>query len=90
MKSRIHPTLVSAAHSYTRSSEPWRLDSYTAASGRTSSGKEYGWKLFHYLSGGGMRTFGRTIAQDVRSRRQTRFLVVAVLLAVIWLCLLIF
>lgn len=90
MKSSIHPTLVGDAHSYTRSREPWRMDSYTAARGRTSSGKVYGWKLFHYLSGGGMRTFGRTVAQEVRSRRQTRFLVVAALLAAVWLGLLVF
>lgn len=90
MKNRIPPTLVTAEHSYTRSSEPWQMDRYTLASGRTSSGRTYGWRLFHYLSGGGMRTFGRTLRQDVRSRRQTRFLVVAAALFVAWFCLLVF
>lgn len=89
MKSRIHPTLVSAAHSYTRSSEPWQMDPNTETRGRTSSGKAYGWRLFHYLSGGGMRVFGRTLEQDVRERRQNRFLVLAGVSVVVWLCLLV-
>lgn len=37
-----------------------------------------------------MRTFGRTMRQEVRSRRQTRFLIVSALLAAGWLLLLIF
>jgi len=90
VKERIHPTLVTAAHSYTRSSDPWQMDRYTDAHGETSSGATYGWRLFHYLSGGGMRTFGRTMEQDRRSRRQTRFLVFAAVLAAVWACLLIF
>lgn len=90
MNERLHPTLVTAEHPYTSSSEPWLLDEYTSASGRTSTGKTYGWKLFHYISGGGMRTFGRTISQEVRNRRQNRFLVLAALLAVAWICLLVF
>ena len=81
---------MTAEHSYTRSSEPWQMDRYTAAHGETSSGKEYGWRLFHYISGGGMRTFGRTLRQDARSRRQTRFLVVSAVLFAVWLCLLVF
>lgn len=90
MNERLHPTLVTAEHSYTRSDEPWRLDEYTAAHGETSSGKEYGWKLFHYISGGGMRTFGRTIRQEIRSRRQNRFLVAVAVGFVIWFCFLVF
>ena len=38
----------------------------------------------HYLSGGGMKMFGRTVLQEERSRRQTRFLVFASVLAVLW------
>lgn len=90
MKERLHPTLVTAEHSYTRSSEPWNLEAYTGATGRTSSGRTYGWKLFHYISGGGMRAFGRTIRQEARTRRQNRFLAIAAVLAVVWVCLLIF
>lgn len=89
MKNRIHPTLVTAAHSYTRSSEPWLMEQNTETGGSTSSGRKYGWRLFHYLSGGGMRIFGRTLEQDVRERRQNRFLVAAGIAAVVWLCLLV-
>lgn len=90
MKIRLHPTLVTAEHSYTRSSEPWRMGCNTRAHGRTVSGKTYGWRLFHYISGGGIKAFGRTLRQDIRSRRQSRFLVVSAALFVAWVCLLVF
>ncbi len=82
--------MVSAAHSYTRSKVPWRLDEYQDAHGETSKGKRFGWKLYHYISGGGMSTFGRTIQQEERGVRQSRFLVVACLAAALWLALLLF
>lgn len=66
------------------------MDRYTGANGRTSTGRTYGWKLFHYISGGGMSTFGRTLRQEIRSRRQSRFLIVAAALVVVWLCLMVF
>lgn len=47
-------------------------------------------KLIHYLSGGGMRVFGRTTGQEEAKIRQTRFLVVAGVLATVWLVLLVF
>lgn len=83
----IHTETVKSAHAYTRSPTPWRLDSYRGASGVTSDGKKYGWKLFHYLSGGGMRAFGRSVEQEEMSWRQTRFLRVCGILAIIWLWL---
>ena len=90
MSEVLHPTLVTRNHAYTSSDEPWNMEEYTAASGVTSSGKHYGWKLFHYISGGGMRTFGRTLKQEIRERRQNRFLVIAASLFIAWLALLIF
>lgn len=83
--SGIHTTVVGDAHPYTHSKSPWRLEAYTQAHGETSSGKRFGWKLFHYLSGGGMRTFGRTVGQDEVLTRQRRFLIVAGVLGVLWL-----
>ena len=56
---------------------PGRLETNLAAKGETHTGKKYGWKLIHYLSGGGMRTFGRTIRQEEASVQRTRFLVAA-------------
>jgi hypothetical protein len=85
--SSIHTSLVEVAHSYTRSKVPWRLDEYQDAHGETTTGKRFGWKLFHYISGGGMRTFGRTVQQEELGVRQTRFLFVAAAVAVAWLVL---
>ncbi|HCG19700.1 MAG TPA: hypothetical protein DER26_01720 [Verrucomicrobia bacterium] len=79
------PEPVKSAHAYTRSPAPWRLETYRGASGVTTSGRKFGWKLFHYLAGGGMRAFGRTVAQDEADWRQSRFLRICGVLALIWL-----
>ena len=44
----------------------------------------------NYISGGGMRIFGRTVRQEEVKRRQLRFLAVAAVLAILWVLLLIF
>ena len=62
------------AHGYTRVNSPWILEEHHSVYG----------KLTHYLSGGGMATFGRTVEQEVVKRRQRGFLVVAAILSVIW------
>ena len=80
MKKPIHPELRDAVHAYTRSKSPWIMGEYKS---------NYG-KLIHYLSGGGMRVFGRTTGQEEAKIRQTRFLVVAGVLATVWLVLLVF
>ena len=85
--SRIPTSLVGVAHSYTRSKVPWRIDEYQEAYGETSKGKRFGWKLFHYISGGGMRTFGRTVQQEELGVRQSRFLLGAGIVAAAWLVL---
>ena len=78
--SGVHTTLVTDAHGYTRERSPWIMDEYKSVYG----------KLIHYLSGGGMRTFGRTVSQEIVRRRQRRFLMVFAVLAVLWLALLVF
>jgi hypothetical protein len=80
----IRPTFVRDAHAYTRSKVPWRLEEYQSAYGVTTKGKRFGWKLFHYISGGGMRTFGRTVQQEERSARQNRFLAIVAVVAALW------
>lgn len=72
---------------YTRSKAPWILDAYKGASGETTKGVKFGWRLFHYLSGGGMKVFGRTIKQEEADIKRTRFLVGAAVFAVIWFLL---
>ncbi len=84
----IHTAIVTDAHAYTRSKEPWRLEVYREAKGETSTGKKFGWRLFHYISGGGMRTFGRTVLQEERDARRTRFLVAAGVLGALWAAIL--
>jgi len=73
--SKIHTSIVSAAHGYTRNDDtPWIMD---------QSASIYG-KLVHYLSGGGMRTFGRTIRQERVRRLHRRFLIWTGVLAFFW------
>lgn len=72
--SSFNDIFVGDAHSYTRSETPWILGDQQSFSG----------KLIRYISGGGMRTFGRTVKQEEARRRHRRFLVVSALLTVIW------
>lgn len=72
--------IVEDAHAYTRSDVPWAIQ--TAKSSRA--------RLLNYISGGGMRTFGRTVRQEEVRLKQRRFLAVSAVLATIWLFMLIF
>ena len=75
----VHTELVTDAHEYTRAHLPWIMDEHKSVYG----------KLIHYLAGGGMRTFGRTVSQEIVRHRQRRFLAVFAVLAVLWLALLV-
>lgn len=77
MTEGVHTSVVGDAHGYTRSRVPWRIDIYRD-------------RLTHYLSGGGMRTFGRTIRQEEVRLRQNRFLAGAGVVGVCWLLLWLF
>ena len=77
---RVSTEIVGDAHAYTRSDVPWSIS--TAKTPRS--------RLINYISGGGMRTFGRTVRQEEVRRKQLRFLAVAAVLAVIWFFLLVF
>jgi len=85
MRERIHISPVKPAHGYTSSSSPWLFDVNTEAKGETTTGKKFGWKLFHYISGGGMRMFGRTVEQEEADIRQNRFFATMGVLFVLWL-----
>ena len=87
--SGIHTTIVGDAHAYTRSRTPWLLDENREARGETTNGKKFGWKLFHYIAGGGMRAFGRSVRQEEIDAKQNRFLVAAGVFGVVWLALLV-
>lgn len=77
---QLHTSIVNDAHAYTRSKAPWILDEHPSIYGR----------LIHYLSGGGMRTFGRTVQQEEVRLRQLRFLLVMAVLVVLWALFLVF
>ena len=77
---RIPTSLIGHAHDYTRSDSPWIM-----TEGRTAYAR-----MINYISGGGMRTFGRTVRQEEVLRKRIRFLVGAGVLAVLWLALWIF
>lgn len=78
--SGVRTSLVRDAHAYTRSKSPWIL---------TERKSRYG-KLIHYLSGGGMGTFGRTVRQEEVSRRQSLWLVFCCTMLALWAALLVF
>lgn len=76
----VHLSEIPAKHAYTRSHTPWILADYRGAYG----------KLLHYISGGGMSTFGRTVHQEEARFRQRRFLFIAAILGVLWLVFYVF
>ena len=76
----IHTSVVTDAHAYTRSRCPWIISEHRSVYG----------KLMHYIAGGGMLAFGRTIKQEEVRRRRMRFLVGSSVVAVLWLAFLIF
>lgn len=47
-------------------------------------------RLIHYISGGGMQAFGRTVRQEEVRRRHLAFWVFALFVAVLWLLFWIF
>ena len=77
---RVSTEIVGDAHAYTRSDVPWSISTAKSARG----------KLIDYISGGGMRTFGRTVRQEEVRRKQLRFLALAAVLAAVWFLLLVF
>ncbi len=78
--SAIHTSTVASAHEYTRSSTPWLID---------ESRDAFVGRLFHYLSGGGMRALGRSVAQEETDRKRNRFLIASGVFAAVWLALLV-
>ncbi|MBO5643308.1 MAG: hypothetical protein J6S51_04820 [Kiritimatiellae bacterium] len=90
MTRKYHTNFKCDSHSYTRSSEPWSVnleeESYLAVSPEA----RHKWRLFHYLAGGGLKMCSRTLEQDARSRRQSRFLVFSAILITFWAIFLMF
>ncbi len=82
---KITPSVFDATSAYSRKDMPWRIDAIDeSVAGKSSKSKSH-WKLFHYLSGGGMKVFGRTIEQEQADVKRTRFLIAAGIMAIVWL-----
>ncbi len=77
---KLHTSIVTDAHAYTREKVPWILREHKSVYG----------KLIHYLAGGGMSAFGRTISQEKAHQRHIRFFIVASVFGIIWLYYLVF
>ena len=76
----VHTSIVTDAHAYTRERVPWIIGEHKSVYG----------KLIHYLSGGGMQTFGRTVRQEEVAHRRFRFLTATAVLSALWLALWLF
>lgn len=76
----LHTEVVADAHAYTRSKSPWILSEHKSVYG----------KLIHYISGGGMCAFGRTVHQEEVRKRHIRFIVEAAVFGVVWFLFLVF
>lgn len=72
-------------HAYTKSKTPWLLETAHEAKTETSANAKARWRLFHYLSGGGLRAFGRTVEQEEAEAKRTRFLIKAAVAGAVWL-----
>ena len=81
----LRTALLKRRHAYTRTDIPWSLDVDAFKEPGADGADKVKWRLFHYLSGGGMRAFGRSSDQELLMRRQTRFLWFAAVLAVCWI-----
>ncbi|MGN0851882.1 MAG: hypothetical protein ACI4Q3_00740 [Kiritimatiellia bacterium] len=82
----VRTRLVTRDHAYTSADVPWELDVVNDPRGTEQAlGSRSGWRLFHYLSGGGLRAFGRSSAVAAVYRRQDRFWCCLGVLAVLWL-----
>ena len=79
----LRTSLVKRRHAYTSADIPWALDVGNDADAEDVM-RHGQWRLFHYLSGGGMSAFGRPSGRELQLRRQNRFLWVAAALAAVW------
>ncbi len=81
----LRTELVKRRHAYTSTNIPWAMDVDAFKDQGPAGANLIRWRLFHYLSGGGMRAFGRPSGRELLIRRQTRFLWLAGALAVCWI-----
>jgi len=83
--SAVRTSLVTRNHAWTGADVPWRLEMEGAPDASAPAAERDRWRLFHYLSGGGLSACGSSSARALVYRRQERFLFLAGVLAVLWL-----
>ncbi|MBP5351452.1 MAG: hypothetical protein J6Y56_05785 [Fibrobacterales bacterium] len=81
----VRTSLVTRDHAWTGTDVPWRLDTEEAPDPDAPEEERTRWRLFHYLSGGGLSACGSSSALALACRRQGRFLVFAGALAALWI-----
>ena len=81
----VRTSLVTKDHAWTGEDVPWDLDTEDMPDPAASESERVRWRLFHYLSGGGLSACGSSSARSLAYRRQGRFLVFAGVLAVLWI-----
>jgi len=81
----LRTSLVKRRHAWTAEDQPWDIDVEDESVAALPVAHRAGWRLFHYLSGGGMRAFAKSSLRGRASRRQTRFLRLVAVLAALWL-----
>lgn len=80
----LRTSLVRRRHAYTGVDIPWQIDVERPLLDAPDA-RHQKRRLFHYLSGGGLRAFGRPSGYALMAYRQTRFLWTAAVLGVLWL-----
>jgi len=86
----VRTSLVKREHAWTGADVPWRLDTDDAPTPDAPEAERVRWRLFRYLSGGGLSACGTSSARALVCRRQGRFLTFAGVLAVLWIVFWIF
>lgn len=81
----LRTSLVRKNHAWTGADVPWRIDVDGAPGVLDSVEAKKRWRLFHYLSGGGLSAFGTSSERILVERRQTRFLRIACVIAALWI-----
>ena len=83
--SAVHTSLVEKSHAWTGEDVPWLLDTEDDALPDAPDSDRVYWRLFHYLSGGGLSACGFSSARALVVRRQARFLKFAGVFAALWI-----
>ena len=86
----VRTSLVTKDHAWTGADVPWNLDTDVVPPVDASETARKNWRLFHYLSGGGLSACGSSSARALARLRQGRFLAFAGFLAVLWIIFWIF